>query len=214
LSFTRATAYALAGTTLLYAGSALAQNQKLAAAPPVTYANRYELFGGINFMNTQAGQAIPYRANLGGVEVMGTDWLTRRWGVSADFRGEAGSTPINASPIQQTIVISRPIIYQITGLGGVQYRGPKNQHAALSYHALAGASHGVFDAQTQGLPFNVGLYSNRTRPLFAVGAALDFNHSKKIAIRIAPDLMIEHWGTETREFFYISGGVLYRFGKN
>jgi hypothetical protein len=25
--------------------------------------------------------------------------------------------------------------------------------------------------------------------------------------------MLEHFGTETREFFAISGGVVYRFGK-
>jgi len=34
-----------------------------------------------------------------------------------------------------------------------------------------------------------------------------------MAIRLSPDLILEHFGTETREFFAISGGVVYRFSK-
>ena len=63
-----------------------------------------------------------------------------------------------------------------------------------------------------GSPLNLGLNTNRTSPQFALGASVDFNRSKKLAIRFAPDLILEHWGTETREFFYISGGIIYRFG--
>ncbi|QHN04180.1 hypothetical protein FTO74_12990 [Granulicella sp. WH15] len=203
----------MAGTIMLCGAFAQAQNAKLSAAPPVTYANRYELYAGINFLNTQAGQDIPYRANLGGVEVLGTRWLTRKLGVGAEFRGEAGTTPVIASPISQSGV-TRPLIYQIWGMGGVEYRGPGNQLAAINYHAFAGAAHGVFNTQTEALPFNVGLYSDRTRPIFALGGSLDLNRSRKIAIRISPDLILEHWGTETRTFFSIGGGLLYRFGKN
>ena len=29
-------------------------------------------------------------------------------------------------------------------------------------------------------------------------------------MRLSPDLILEHFGTETREFFAISGGVVYR----
>ena len=31
------------------------------------------------------------------------------------------------------------------GMLGAQYRGPKNQYAAINYHAYFGAVHGVFD---------------------------------------------------------------------
>ena len=188
------------------------ESGKLSAAPPVSYANHYELYAGFNFQNTQAGQAIPYRANLGGVEVLGTDWITKKLGLGVEFRGEAGSTPTDAGPIAQYSLPSRPNIYQLMVLGGVQYRGPKNQHAAINFHAFGGAAHGVFDAQTAGSPLNLGLYTNRTSPQFALGASVDFNRYKQLAIRFAPDLILEHWGTETREFFYISGGIIYRFG--
>jgi hypothetical protein len=203
----------LAVAAFASARTVAAQEGKLSAAPPVSYANHYELYTGFNFQNTQAGQAIPYRANLGGVEVLGTDWITKKIGLGVEFRGEAGSTPTNPGPIVQNNLPSRPNIYELMFFGGVQYRGPKNQHAALNFHAFGGAAHGVFDAQTAGSAVNLGLYTNRTSPQFALGASLDFNRSKKLAIRFAPDLILEHWGTETREFFYISGGVIYRFGK-
>jgi hypothetical protein len=40
---------------------------------------------------------------------------------------------------------------------------------------------------------------------------LDFNRSKNWALRLSPDLILEHFGNEEREFFSISGGVVYRF---
>ena len=209
----------LAAVLLLNGAAVQAQDEapaaqgKLGSAPPVTYANRYELYGGFNFQNTMAGQDLPTRANLGGIEILGTDWLTPKWGVGVEFRGEAGSTPTLAAPIAQNNLPSRPNIYQLMFLGGAEYRGPKNQYAAWNVHAFGGAAHGVFDAQTAGSTVNLGLYTNRTSPQFALGTSVDINRSKKWAIRIAPDLIVEHWGTETREFFYLSGGVVYRIGK-
>jgi hypothetical protein len=210
----------LAGLMAVGATGAEAQD-KLGPAAPVTYANKFELYGGLNFMNFQAGQALPKRMNLGGGEIEGTYWLTHNWGLAADYRGEAGTTPVDA--IAGIYYISRPLVYMNMGLLGAQYRGPKNQHAAIDFHAYGGLSHGVFDGGTAGAgpvagtpaanANAVGLYSNRTSPMFALGGSLDMNRSKNWAIRISPDLILEHFGTETREFFAISGGVVYRIGK-
>ena len=201
----------VAGVLVAGAVRAEAQN-KIGAAPPVTYKNRYEVYGGLNFMNFQAGQGLPKRMNMGGGEVLGTYWLTSHIGLGAEYRGEAGTTPVLANPYT-----TRPLVYMNMGLLGAQYRGPKNQYAALNYHAYFGAAHGVFDSSTGDIPAqysNVGMYTNRTKPIAALGASLDFNRSRNLAIRISPDLILEHFGTETREFFAISGGVVYRFGKN
>jgi hypothetical protein len=46
-----------------------------------------------------------------------------------------------------------------------------------------------------------------------VGGSIDFNESAKFAIRLQPDMTFEHFGTETREYFAISLGVVYRIGK-
>ncbi len=215
----KAVAYALTGVTtmmtllLLTPGTAQAQGQgKLAAAAPVTYDNKYEVYGGINFRNFQAGQYVPDRMNMGGGELLGTYWLTNKLGLGVDFRGDAGTTP--TQPVPAELYKGHPIVYMFTGMGGVQYRGPKNQHAALSYHAYGGVVHGVFNATADtNVASQMGLYSNGTKPTFALGAALDFNRSKRLAIRIQPDLIIEHFGTDTREFFAISGGLVYRIGK-
>lgn len=187
----------------------LQPTNKLSSAPPVTYDNRYELYGGINLMNFQAGQNLPKRMNLGGVEILGTYWLTSKIGVGGEFRGEAGTTPV--FPSAMTInTTTRPLVVLYSGLFGAQYRGPKNQRAALNFHAYGGVAHGDFTES--GLQGDVGLYPNGNAPLVALGGSVDFNRSRNIAFRLSPDLMLEKFGTETREFFAISGGVVYRFG--
>jgi hypothetical protein len=192
---------------------------KIGLAAPVTYDNRYEIYGGLNFMNFQAGQDLPKRMNLGGGEFLGTYWLTSHLGLGVDYRGEAGTTPVLAAASAYPYNLGRPLVYMNMGMLGAQWRGPKNQFYAINYHGYAGVSHGTFDdTRKPGEQFfnwnNVtGLYSNRTKPIAALGGSVDFNLSKKMAVRLSPDLMLEHFGTETREFFAISGGVIYRFGK-
>jgi hypothetical protein len=223
---TVAMARSLAGVTVLFAGILIAgvnaqAQTKLGPAAPVTYDNKYEVYGGLNYMNFMAGQALPKRMNLGGAEIEGTYWVSPNWGVTADYRGGAGTTQVfpNAGPYG----IHRPLVYMNMGMGGVQYRWLKNQHAALDVHAYGGMSAGVFDAGTQGAGVGaigttaagnaqqVGLYADHTAPIFALGGSIDFNRSKNWAIRLSPDLILEHFGTDTREFFAISGGVMYRF---
>jgi hypothetical protein len=189
---------------------------KIGPAAPVTYANRYEVYGGINFMNFQAGQSLPKRMNMGGGELLGTYWLTKKLGLGADYRIEAGTTPVFANPY----VKNRPLVYMHIGMLGAQYRGPKNQYAALNYHAYAGVAAGIFNYSLKDVPTTpinyqaeTGLYTNRVKPIAALGVSLDFNRSKNWAIRVSPDLILEHFGTETREFVAVSGGVVYRIGK-
>jgi hypothetical protein len=194
----------IASTTL-----AQAQNGKIGPAAPVTYDNSYEVYGGINFMNFQAGQDLPKRMNLGGAEASFTYWTpVAHLGVTADYRFEGGTTPVKPSPVSYNP--ARQLVFLNTGMVGATYRGPKNHYAAIDYHALVGVSHGTFDGPAS---FDVGLYTNRTKPMGAFGGSLDYNYSKNIAVRLSPDLIIEHFGTEYREFFAISGGLIYRFGK-
>jgi hypothetical protein len=198
-----------------------------AALAPYTgpkYDNRWEVYGGLNFMNDQAGQNTPVRFNMGGAEVMGTYWLTNKLGIAADGRFGAGTTPV-VSPFYNRVVAMETI-----GSGGIQYRGPKNRYAAVDFHALAGAVYGDYSYavnhypggspvsacpadQGAGQQGNLGLYCNHIAPYGAVGASIDFNESAKIAIRLQPDLIFEHLGTELREYVAISAGVVYRLGK-
>ncbi len=199
------------------AGAARAQDT-FRPPPPVTYTEKYEVFGGINYSNGQAGQNLPKRYNMAGGEVMGTYWLTPKYGIAADARYIAGTTPVlpgaqATSPTIQT----RPLVSQIIGMGGLQYHWFGNQHAGVNFHALAGATRGTFDHSNPGLPDNTfygasGLYTNRTSAIGVAGGSIDFNRSARLAIRIAPEIVFEHFGDELREFVYVSGGVIYRFG--
>jgi hypothetical protein len=198
----------LAALGLTLATAAQAQNGKIGATPQATYDNKYEVYGGINYMNFQAGQDLPKRMNLGGAEVMGTYWLNNRLGIAGDYRFEGGTTPVLPSPA--SFRPSRQLVFLNMGMAGVQYRGPKNHYAAVDYHALVGVAHGQFEGPTN---FDVGLYTDRTKPVGAFGGSLDYNRTKNLAFRLQPDLIIEHFGSEYREFFAISAGVIYRFGK-
>ncbi|MGO4517435.1 hypothetical protein AB4Y89_16695 [Terriglobus sp. 2YAB30_2] len=200
-------------------GTAPKRNVQFARRIPVTYDNRWEVYGGLNFMNGQAGQNLPKRYNMGGVEGQATYWLTDRIGPAVDLRVDYGTTPV----FPNTFQINRPVVRQIIGMGGVQYRGWKNQRFAIQYHGLVGVGAGKFDGGTLGginAPSHnaaanavaVGLYSNRVKPVGAFGGSLDINGSYRWAIRLQPDLIVEHYGTEYREFVSISGGVVWRFG--
>lgn len=194
--------------------AAAAQN-KLALAPTATYDNHYEVFGGINFANFQAGQNLAKRMNFAGAEAQGTWWFTNRLGATADYRFEGGTTPVLPNNRY-----NRVAVFQNNFLAGVTARGPKGRYAAIDYHAFGGVSQGTFDSAFSNpgttfslTPTQVGLYTNRTKPMFALGGSVDFNYSKNIAIRIQPDLILEHYSTELREFVAVSGGIVYRFGK-
>ena len=198
-----------------------------AALAPYTgpkYDNRWEVYGGLLYMNGQAGQNTPVRYDMGGGEAMGTYWLTKKLGVAADYRFGAGTTPVISR------FYNRVLVMQNIFSGGVQYRGPKDRYAAVDFHALAGGTYGIFDhavnhypggspvsacaAQQQpGQVGNLGLYCNHIAPYGALGGSIDFNESGKLAVRLQPDLTFEHFGTELREYFAISMGVVYRMGK-
>jgi hypothetical protein len=211
---------AVAAALMLGAGVAAVAQERVGPPPPVTYDNKYEIYGGLQYMNFKAGENLPKRMNLGGAEIEGTYWATPRLGIALDYRGGAGTTQV--FPNAGIYGITRPFIYMNSGLGGIEWRGPKNQHAAIQYHALGGIAYGVFDAGTQGsgpTPGSsatanarlVGLYDNHAAPIIALGGSLNMNRSRNWAIRLSPDLIVEHFGNETREFFAISGGVVYRF---
>jgi hypothetical protein len=208
-------------------GTVAVSQATAAALAPYTgpkYDNRWEIYGGVNFMNGQAGQNTPVRYNMGGIEAMGTYWLTRKFGVVADGRFGAGTTPV-ISPFYNRVVVMQTI-----GSGGIQYRGPKNRYAAIDFHALGGGTYGDFSYAVSHYPGgspvsacaaderlgqqgNLGLYCNHVAPYGAVGGSIDFNESARLAIRLQPDLTFEHFGTELREYFAISMGVVYRMGK-
>jgi hypothetical protein len=202
-----------------------ASAQRVGPPAPITYDNKWEVYGGLNYANFKAGENLTHRMNLGGAEISGTYWLTQKWGATVEYRGGAGTTEVNRNSV--VYGIHRPLVFMNDALFGVQYRWLYNQHAALTPHAYGGIAMGVFDDGTQGAGpgdvgrsatqnacdglTGVGLYCNHSAPLIALGTAIDFERSRNWAFRLSPDLILERSGNEEREFFSISGGVVYRF---
>ena len=202
-----------------------ASAQRVGPPAPITYDNKWEVYGGLNYANFKAGENLTHRMNLGGAEISGTYWLTQKWGATVEYRGGAGTTEVNRNSV--VYGIHRPLFFMNDALFGVQYRWLYNQHAALTPHAYGGIAMGVFDDGTQGAGpgdvgrsatqnacdglTGVGLYCNHSAPLIALGTAIDFERSRNWAFRLSPDLILERFGNEEREFFSISGGVVYRF---
>ncbi len=99
----------IAGLMANGAGRAEAQavptgSGKLGPAAPVTYDNKWELYGGVNFMNFQAGQALPKRMNMGGAEGSITYWLNKKVGLTADYRVEAGYDAGAGEPLREPAI--------------------------------------------------------------------------------------------------------------
>ncbi|MEA2541198.1 MAG: hypothetical protein QOH35_2564, partial [Acidobacteriaceae bacterium] len=111
--------------------------------------------------------------------------------------------------------IHGPFIMEHLFMGGPSIRGPKNEHAALTFHALVGGSYGIFDsAIDQGLTGpNLGLFSNGVALATALGGSLDLNRSPRYSVRISPDYLLTRFGGVSQNEFAISVGLLYRFSK-
>jgi hypothetical protein len=184
------------------------QNETL---KPLDYRNKYDIYGGFASSHFNAGPALIPGANLGGFDVQGTMWLSMRLGATANVRGYYGTTGVVPNPYG----IRGPFIYEHQFMGGPSIRGPKNEHAALTFHALVGGSYGVFNsAVDQGLSGpNLGLFNNGFTLATALGGSLDLNRSSKFSLRISPDYLLTRFGGVSQNEFAISVGVLYRLNK-
>ena len=185
------------------------QNESL---KPLDYRNKYDIYGGFASSHFNAGPALIPGANLGGLDIQGTLWLKAcRLGATANVRGYYGTTGVVPNPYG----IHGPFIMEHQFMAGPSIRGPKNEHAALTFHALVGGSYGVFNsAIDQGLTGpNLGLFDNGVALATALGGSLDLNRSPRLSVRISPDYLLTRFGGVSQNEFAISIGVLYRLKK-
>ncbi len=184
------------------------QNETL---KPLDYRNKYDIYVGVGSSHFNAGPALIAGANLGGFDAQGTMWTSMRVGVTANIRGYYGTTGVVPNPYN----IHGPFIYETMFMGGGSFRGPKNEHAALTFHGLVGGSYGVFNsAINSGLTGpNLGLFNNGFALATALGGSVDLNRSPKFSLRISPDYLLTRFGGVSQNEFAISVGVLYRLSK-
>src|SRR3984957_10894499 len=184
------------------------QNETL---KPLDYRNKYDIYGGFASSHFNSGPALIPGANLCGVDVQGTMWMNMRFGATANVRGYYGTTGVIPNPYG----IRGPFIFEHQAMAGPSIRGPKNEHAAVTLHALVGGAYGVFNtALNTGVSGpDLGLFNNGFTLATALGGSLDLTRNATFSLRLSPDYLLSRFGGVSQNEFAISVGVLYRLNK-
>jgi hypothetical protein len=183
----------------------------------VRYDNRYDLSLGAAYAHAKAGPNLLQGANLGGLDLSGSYWFSKRWAAEGSIRGYLGTS--GAAPNTQHI--NGPFVAQYFFTGGPEWLGPHNKHGALIAHVLVGGVYGDFERDMRGnSPSVAGFYNNQVALATIVGGHIDLNRSPRWVFRITPDAVITRYGinygdksTQTDVNFAISVGVNYKFQK-
>jgi hypothetical protein len=183
----------------------------------VKYDNRYDLSLGMAYDHMKAGPTLLQGSNLGGLDLSGSYWLTRRLGIEGSGRGYLGTSGAGVNPYN----IKGPFVSEYFFVGGPEWLGPHNKHGDLIAHALFGGVHGNFEQDLRGNPpSSVAFYNNQNAFAMIIGGHIDLNRSEHWVLRITPDSVWTHYGINyapyTKQWdvnFAISVGVEYKFSK-
>jgi hypothetical protein len=188
----------------------------------VRYDNRWDVSVGMAFGHIHAGPNIRDGANLGGLDVSGSYWLTKRLGIEGSGRAYLGTS--GTTPAANQIGESGVFVAQYMFLAGPEYLGPHNKHGAIVLHALFGGAYGNFnkDLGRQGSATGptgpAAFYDNQVALGGAIGGHIDLNRSEHWVFRVTPDALLTGYdGTSayphTQWNFGISVGAQYKFKK-
>ena len=215
---------ACAGTRALAQGQSTAArtagNGTYIAVDPlanVKYDNRYDISLGLAYDHMKAGPNLLQGANLGGLDLSGSYWLSKRWGVEGSGRGYMGTSGAAVN----SLGIKGPFVAQYFFTAGPEWLGPHNKHGALVAHVLAGGVYGSFQKDLgTNPPSAVAFYNDQMAPAVIMGGHIDLNRSARWVFRITPDAVMTRYGinygtkiTQTDVNFAISVGVQYKFKK-
>ncbi len=188
----------------------------------VSYDNRYDISVGMAYDHMKAGPTLLQGSNLGGLDLTGTMWFSKHWGVQTSERAYLGSSGagINAAAPGGGN-IRGPFVAQYFFTAGAVWLGPHNKHGAILAHALGGGVYGQFEKELRGnSPSVVAFYNDQLAPAAIIGGSFDLNRSSRWVFRVTPDAVVTHYGInyypKTTQFdvnFAISVGVEYKFSK-
>ncbi len=181
----------------------------------VRYDNRFDLSVGMAYDHMKAGPNLLQGSNLGGLDVNGSYWLSRNWGIEASGRTYVGTS--GAAP--NSLNLKGPFVSEYFFTGGVQWLGPHNKHGDLIAHAMGGGVYGDFQQDLLGHPASfVGFYNNQIAPAVIIGGHIDLNRSEHWVFRITPDAVWTRYSinypphiTQNDINFAISVGAQYKF---
>ncbi len=190
----------------------------------VRYINRYDLSLGVAYDHMKAGPTLLQGSNLGGLDMDGSFWLTRNWGIEGSGRGYVGTSGAGTNhdgPNGGSI--KGPMVKQYFFVGGAEWLGPHNKHGALIAHAMFGGVYGNFQKDLLGNPpADFDFYYNQIAPAAIIGGHMDLNRSEHWVFRITPDAVMTHYTFSDAPYsplkyaqydvnFAISVGMEYKF---
>jgi len=194
----------------------------------VRYDNRWDLSLGLAYDHMKAGPTLLQGSNLGGLDMNGSFWLTRHWGIEASGRGYVGTS--GTAPNDKAADggdLKGPVVKQYFFVGGVEALGPHNKHGAIFAHLMFGGVYGNFQKDLLGqAPGYFDFYHNQIAPAAIIGGHFDLNRSEHWVFRVTPDAVMTHYNFQPpppppvlqpySRFdvnFAISVGVDYKFTK-
>lgn len=184
----------------------------------VRYDNRFDISLGAAYGHIKAGPPPLHEgANLGGLDLTGSYWFSRRWALEGTGRFYLGSSGAGVNDLG----IQGPFVSQYLFAAGPEFLGPHNKHGALLVHALFGAADGNFQKELRGYPpYDFSFFNNQIAPAAIIGGHIDLNRSPRWVFRITPDALntrysINYGNMATYSYwnFGISVGVEYKFKK-
>ena len=183
----------------------------------VRYDTRFDLSLGMAYDHMKAGPTLLQGSNLGGLDLSGSMWLSKHWGVEATDRTYVGTSGAGVNPLD----LKGPFVSQYFFAGGAEWLGPHNEHGALIAHAMFGGVYGSFQHDLLGYPPSLfDFYPDQFAPAAIIGGHFDLNRSPRWVFRVTPDAMITHYSINyapyTSQFdvnFAISVGMEYKFKK-
>ena len=181
----------------------------------VHYDNRWDVSLGLAYDHIKAGPTLLQGSNLGGLDLDGSYWLSRHFGLEGSGRAYVGTSGAGPNPYS----INGPFVAQYLFVAGPEWLGPHNKHGALIAHAMVGGAYGEFERDLRGIPPSaVDFYPDQLALGAIVGGHIDLNRSPQWVLRITPDAVITRYNinygarsTQTDVNFAISVGVEYRF---
>ena len=174
-----------------------------------TYSHKFEAYFGGGYIRFRPGQHLQHD-NESAWNAGVTEWIRPKLGITADFRGYYGVA--NAEDFE--FQVFEPSISQYTFMAGPQYRFFEGQHWGWSAQVLAGVGHGNFGTGTNGFPATlVNLYPDGNVVNVSVGAAVDYNLSPNLAVRLMPNYLLTNYGSQIQENLGFTSAVVYRWGR-
>ncbi len=174
-----------------------------------TYSHKYEVYFGGGYLRFRPGNSLQHISEASW-NVGLTDWVKDKWGVTVDARGYYGTTFIGPNAYNQF----KPSISQYSLMAGPSYHFFEGVHWGWSAQLLAGVGRGNFDTGTGGLPGKyLGLYPNGNALNLSAGAAVDYNLSPALTLRLMPMALITDYGSTLNRNLGFNAGVAYRWGR-